>query len=393
MKLSTLRRTQTKPLPGITAVARVDRRTRNLAKRLGRGEIAVVDHMDMDRGAAVSLVEAGVVAVVNASPSVSGRFPCLGPRQLVDAGVLLIDNVGAQVISAVHDGMEIRVDGDTVYVGEEIVATGVRQDRGSVAAAMDAAKNGIASQLEALSANAVEHLRRERDLLLDGVGVPRLTTPVKGRQVLVVVRAFDYARDLASLKAYLRENSPVLIGVDGGADALIHAGHRPDVVVCDGADVSDAALRCGAEVIVKAGHDGRVTQGERIERLGVRHTTFETSCPAEDAALLLAHVNEASLIVTVGMPAGIEEFLDKGRSGMASSFLTRAAVGSHVADAKAVSQLYHNRIHGWLVFLLVLLSVAAVCAAIATTPVGQDWWEHLHGWALDGSDWARGAVT
>lgn len=393
MRLSTLRRIHTKPLPGVTAVARVDRRTRNLAKRVNRGEIAVVDHLDMDRAAAVALVEAGVVAVVNAAPSISGRFPCLGPRQLVDAGVVLLDDVGGRLLSAVHDGMQIRVDGNSVYVGDDIIGTGVRQDLESVAAAMEDAKDGIASQLEALSANAVEHLRQERDLLLDGVGVPRLATPIKGRQVMVVVRAFDYRRDLASLKAYIRENSPVLVGVDGGADALIGAGYRPDVVVCDGDEISEAALRCGAEIILKAGRDGRVSLGERIERLGVRHTTFRTSCPAEDAALLLAHVNAASLIVTVGMPAGIEEFLDKGRAGMASSFLTRAAVGSHVADAKAVSQLYTNRVRGWLVLLLVLLALATVCAAIATTPVGQDWWEQLRRWAVDGYGWARSAVT
>lgn len=392
MKISTLRRSHTKALPGITAVARADRRTRNLAKRLRPGEIAVVDHVDMDRAAAVALVEAGAVAVVNAAPSISGRYPNLGPRHLVDAGVVLLDDVGGQVLATVTDGTTVRIDGDHVYLGDELIATGTRQDRRSVAAAMETSKDGIASRLEALSANAVEQIRRERGLLLDGEGVPRLATVIDGRQVLVVVRAFDYRRDLASLKAYLRDNSPVLIGVDGGADALIAAGHRPDVVICDGDDISEAALRCGAEVILKAGHDGRVSQGERIERLGLRHRTFRTSCPAADAALLLAHVNGASLIVTVGMPAGLEEFLDTGPSSMASSFLTRATVGSHVADAKAVSKLYHTRVRGWLVFLAVLLALVAVGAAVATTPVGQDWWEQLRGWLGDGYDWARGLV-
>jgi len=393
MKLSTLRRSPAKATPGITAVARVDRRTWNLARRVNSGEIAVVDHIDMDRAAAVALVEAGGGAGVNAGAAIAGRYPNLGPRHLVDAGVVLLDDVGGQVLAAVHDGVQIRLDGDSVFLGDQLIGSGVRQDRRSVAAAMEASKDGIASRLEALSANAVEHLRQERDLLLDGVGVPRLATPIEGRQVLVVVKAFDYRRDLTSLKAYLRENSPVLVGVDGGADALIGAGHRPDVVICDGDDISEAALRCGAEVIVKAGHDGRVTHGERIERLGVRHTTFQTGCPAEDAALLLAHVNGASLIVTVGMPAGLEEFLDTGRSRMASSFLTRATVGSHVADAKAVSQLYRNRIRGWLVFLAVLVALVAVAAAIATTPVGQDWGDSLRGWLGGGYDWARGTVT
>jgi uncharacterized membrane-anchored protein len=393
MKLSTLRRSHSKAPAGITAVARVDRRTRNVAKRIRPGEIAVVDHVDMDRSAAVSLVEAGVVAVVNAAPSISGRYPNLGPRHLIESGVVLVDDVGGQVLSAVTDGAPIRVDANRVFVGDEQVATGTRQDGPSIAAAMETSRDGIASRLEALSANAVEQLRRERELLLNGVGVPRVSTPLFGRQVLVVVRAFDYRRDLACLRAYLRENSPVLIGVDGGADALIAAGHRPDIVICDGDDVSEAALRCGAEVILKAGHDGRVSQGERIERLGIRHTTFQTSCPASDAALLLAHVNGASLIVTAGMPAGLEEFLDTGRSSMASSFLTRATVGSRVADAKAVSQLYRNRIRGWLVFLAVILALVAVGAAIATTPVGQDWWGQASSWLRDSYDWARSRVT
>ncbi|MDX6298613.1 MAG: hypothetical protein QOI51_2470 [Nocardioidaceae bacterium] len=393
MKISTLRRSRSKSLPGITSVARVDRRTRNLAKRVNPGEIAVVDHIDMDRAAAVALAESGVVAVINVSPSISGRYPNLGPQHLVDSGIVLLDDVGGQVLATVRDGDLVRIDGSTVYLEDDAVATGVRQDRRSVQKAMEDSKNGIPSRLEALSANAVEHLRRERDLLLDGVGVPKLTTPMRDRQVLIVVRAFDYRRDIASLKPYLRENKPVLVGVDGGADALLEAGLRPDIIVCDGDDISEAALRCGAEVVVKAGHDGRVARGERIERLGVRHLTFQTGCPAEDAAMLLAHVNHASLIVTVGMPARLEELLDKGRSSMASSFLTRATVGSRVADAKAVSQLYHNRIRGWLVFLLVLVAIALVAAAVGTTPVGQDWWTQIHGWLFDGYDWARGQVT
>src|SRR6478609_9235935 len=166
MKLSTLRRSHTKAPTGITAVARVDRRTHNITKRLRPGEIAVVDHVDMDRAAAVALVEAGAVAVVNAAPSISGRYPNLGPRHLIDAGVVLVDDVGSQVLAAVDDGVTIRVDGDNVFLGTELIGSGTRQDSRSVAAAMESSKDGIASRLEALSANAVEQLRQERDLLL-----------------------------------------------------------------------------------------------------------------------------------------------------------------------------------------------------------------------------------
>lgn len=390
MKISTLRRSRTRSLPGITAIARVDRRTMSLAKRVSPGEIAVVDHLDMDRRAAVALAEAGVVAVVNAAPSISGRYPCLGPWHLIDAGIIVVDDVGGRLFAAVHDGMVIRIDGDTVYIGEEPIGTGVVQTSRSIAAAMDEARPGIPTQLEALSANAVEHLRREQELLLDGDGVPRLSTTLRGRQAVVVVREFDYRDELADLKRYMRENHPVLIGVDGGADALIAAGYRPDVIIGEGDDVSDAALGCGAEIVLKTGPDGRSAAGERIERLGLRHHVFQTACPSADAALLLAHAGGASLIVTVGSPRGLEELLDRGRSSTASSFLTRATVGSRIADARAVSQLYTNRIRGWLVFLLLLVAVAAVCASIATTPVGQDWWNQIWAWVQQAYDWARG---
>ena len=389
MRLATLRRSHTRPLPGITATARVDRRTRTLARRIGPGEIAVIDHVDLDRAAAVALVEAGVVAVVNASPSVSGRYPNLGPRHLVESGVVLVDDVGPSVLTAIHDGAVVRLDGETVYVDDQVVCSGVRQDRRSIDLSMQQSRSGIPSRLEALSANAVTQLRREEGLLLDGTGVPPLVTPLRNRHVLIVVRAFDYRRDLASLKTYLRENRPVLVGVEAGADALLEAGLSPDIIVCDGEDISDIALRCGAEVVVKADPDGQAATTERVDRLGVRHTTLATSCPAEDAALLLAHANGAALIVTVGMPTGLEELLDKGRSSMASAFLTRATVGSRVADARAVSQLYTNRIRGWLVFLLLLLAVTAVAASIATTPVGQDWADQLGSWLASTYDRAR----
>jgi uncharacterized membrane-anchored protein len=389
MKLSTLRRSRTKALPGVTGVARVDRRTMALARRAGDQTIAIVDHVDMDRAAAVALVDAGVRAVVNAAPSISGRYPNLGPQHLLAAGVLVVDNVGSGIMSAVTEGDLVRIDGSDVYLGEDLVGSGVRQDTRSVAESMAGAREGIPTQLQALSANAVQHLRTERDLLLDGDGAPVLRTALTGRQVLVVVRAFDYARDLARLKAYIRDRSPVLLGVDGGADALIAAGLTPDVIVTTGEEISDSALMCGAELIVRAGRDGRVAHGERIERLGLRHVIFVTDCPTADAALLLAHHGDPDLIVAVGAPSGLAEFLDIGRTAMASSFLTQAAVGARVADAKAVAQLYSSRLRGWLVFLLVLIALVAVGAAIATTPVGQDWWHDLRGWVDSGYDWVR----
>jgi uncharacterized membrane-anchored protein len=392
MKLSSLRRARVPAAHGTVGRARLDRRTRSLVKRLDPGDIAIIDHVDIDRASALALVEARVGAVVNVAPCVSGRYPNLGPEVLLEAGVPIVDNVDPEIFNEVDDGQLIRVSGGDVLIDDRVIARGVAQDGQSVSAALDSAKEGIATQLAAFSANATEHLRRERDLLLDGEGVPPTATAFADRQVLVVRRAFDYARDLASLKTYIAETSPVLVGVDAGADVLLEAGYRPALIVTDLEDVSDAALRCGAEIVVHTASGEQANGIERLERLGVSSSSFVTSGTTEDAALLLAHASGARLIVLAGSHASLAEFLDLGRSGMASSFLTRAAVGSSVVDARAVAQLYRNRIRGWVVFVLVVLAVALVAVAIATTPVGQDWLDQLRAWLHDAYTTAREKV-
>lgn len=389
MKLTSSRRSRLTDRAGITGTARLDRRTRNVAKRLRPGDIAVIDHVDIDRGAAIALVEAHVAGVVNLAPSISGRYPNLGPQELLAAGVALVDNVGQDAFTAINDGDTVRIEGDTVYKGDTAVACGIRQDDESVLAALEASKDGMASQLEAFSANVVEHLRRERDVLLDGHGVPTVATEIENRHVLIVLRAFNYRQDLAELQTYIRENSPVLLGVNAGADALLEAGYRPDLIVTEADEISDKALRCGAEVVAHVSRDGRLQGRERLERLGVNAATFAASGTAEDAALLLAHAHDASLIVVVGSHSSLIELLDKGRSGMASAFLTRASVGSRLVDAKAVAQIYQNRIRGWWVALVVVVALTVVAAAIATTPVGQLWWHAVQTWAATVYAWCR----
>jgi len=393
MKLSVLRRARVSGLPGITGVARVDRRTHGLARRARPGDIAIIDHLDIDRGAAEALVASGVAVVVNLAPSISGRYPNQGPGVLVDAGIVLIDQVDSDAFTQVGDGDLVRVDGDGLYVGERLVASGVLQTRESIEESLEASKGGMADQLEAFSVNAVEHLRREQALLLDGEGVPDVETSFEGRPVLVVSKAFDYRAEIAGLRTYIRENSPILVGVDAGADALLEAGYRPTLVVTGLTDISDSALRCGAEIVAHAGTDGRVSGVDRIERLGVTHVTFATAGTAEDAAILLAHVHHAALIVVAGSHTSLVEFLDRGRSGMASSFLTRAAVGPSVVDAKAVARLYRNRVSGWLVLALVVLGLAAVVAALATTPIGQEWWDDLRAWADGAYVWVKERIS
>ena len=382
MRIGTLRRPRPPGLPGVVGVARVDRRTKNLTKRLRPGDIAVIDHVDLDRVSAEALVRAGVGAVINVAPSISGRYPNPGPEILVEAGVPLVDDVGPEILGAVREGDQLQLLDGEIYVGERLVAKGVVQTGELIAAAMSAARAGLAAQIESFAGNTMEYLKRERDLLLDGVGVPDIKTKIEGRHVLVVVRGYNYREDLAMLRSYIREYRPLLMGVDGGADALLEAGYRPDIIVGDMDSVSDAALRSGAEIVLHAYRDGHAPGAQRVRDLGLPAVLFPAAGTSEDVALLLADDKGASLIVAVGTHFTLGEFLDKGRAGMASTFLTRLRVGSKLIDAKGVSRLYRPRISAAALLLLVLATLVTLAAALRLSPAGQvylslaaDWWE------------------
>ncbi|WP_460460044.1 putative cytokinetic ring protein SteA [Angustibacter peucedani] len=364
-------RTHQPSAKGVVGVARVDSRTKNLTKRLQPGDVAVIDHLDIDTVAAEALVARRPGAVVNAAQSTSGRYPNLGPEILLAAGVPLVDGVGREVMVAVAEGDRVRVHDDEVYLGDDLVAKGVRQTDESVAEAMEEARAGLAVQLEAFAANTMEFLRKERELLLDGVGVPDITTELDGRHVLVVVRGYHYKQDLQTLRHYVREYKPIIIGVDGGADAVLDAGLPLHLIVGDMDSVSDKALASGAEIVVHAYRDGRAPGAERVEALGVTPVVFPATGTSEDVAMLLADDKGAELIVAVGTHATLVEFLDKGRAGMASTFLTRLRVGGKLIDAKGVSRLYRSRISTWQVVLLLVCGLLALFVAMSVTPAGQ----------------------
>jgi uncharacterized membrane-anchored protein len=384
MRLPTFRRSRSAEPGIVSGTVRMDRRTKRLVGRLRPGDIAAIDHVDLDRVAADALVNAGVSAVLNAKPSISGRYPNLGPEVLVRAGIPLVDDLGEELFQLLREGDRVRVDTDTVCLDQEPVARGTRQEPDRVAAAMAAAREGLSVQLEAFVANTMEYLKQERELLLDGVGVPDIDTDIAGRHCLIVVRGYDYQADLDVLRPYIREFKPVLIGVDGGADALVEAGYTPDVIIGDMDSVSDDVLRCGAEVIVHAYPDGRAPGLARVNRLGVAAQVFPAAATSEDLAMLLADDRGAALLVAVGTHATLVEFLDKGRSGMASTFLTRLKMGGKLVDAKGVSRLYRQGIPGSSLLLLILAAIAAMASAVAVSTAGRafvglaaEWWDNL----------------
>jgi uncharacterized membrane-anchored protein len=371
VRLATLRRSRQPQLPGVTGVARLDRRTKNLTKRLKPGDIAVIDHVDIDRVSAEAIVACGAGAVLNLAPSISGRYPNLGPEILLTAGVPLVDAVDGALWERIREGDVIRVHDGVVFRGETEVAKGTEQTAEIVRAEMAEARAGMATQLEAFAANTMDYIRRERDLLFDGIGVPEIRTPIDGRHALIVVRGYHYKTDLQALRPYIREYRPVLIGVDGGADALLDEGYKPDLVVGDMDSVSERALRQAKEIVVHAYADGRAPGLARVEELGLTAVVFPAAGTSEDVAMLLADEKGATLIVAVGTHATLVEFLDKGRSGMASTFLTRLRVGSKLVDAKGVSRLYRSRINGWSLLVLVVGALIAMAAALSISPAGS----------------------
>ena len=395
MRLALRRRTDT-ALPGVVGVARVDRRADALLPRLRRGDIAVLDQVDLDRATADALVAAEVAGVVNAGPCISGRYPTLGPEILVNAGLPVLDGVGPDVFRAVKDGMKLRLDGDTLYAGTgedaAVLAEGRPQTIETVAASLMEAKAGLSTQLEAFAADTMEYMKRERTLLLDGVGVPEIDTRIEGRHVLVVARGYDYREDLISLRHYIREFKPVLIGVDGGAEALVEAGYRPDLIVGDLQTVSDEVLRGGAEVVVRADPDGRAPALERVQDVGVSAVAFPSAGRSEDVALLLADAHGAELVVTVGMHATLLEFLDRGLSGTASTFLVRLKLGGTLVDAKAASRLHRSRISAGALLLLVFVTLVAVGVILALAADGRAWTAMAAGWWDDAYGWVKGLV-
>ncbi|OFJ62387.1 putative cytokinetic ring protein SteA [Actinomyces sp. HMSC075B09] len=376
-------------LPGEGLRVRVDERTKKLARRLEEGEIAVIDHEDIDRVAAESLVAAKPVAVLNAAKSTTGRYPNLGPSILLESGIILIDDLGPDIMT-LHEGQAVSIDGDSVFAGDKLVAQGIRQTTETNEQAMALARDGMSSQIEAFAANTMEYLARERDLLLNAVGIPDVKTKFKGRHMLVVVRGYHYKEDLALLKAYIRDYRPVLVGVDGGADAILESGFKPDMIIGDMDSVSDKALTCGAEIVVHAYRDGRAPGLERVERVGVEHVVFPATGTSEDAAMLLGDAKGASLIVTLGTHTTLVEFLDKGRSGMASTFFTRLVVGPKLVDAKGVSRIYRTRISSFQLFMLSAAGILALIVALAVTPAGQTFLQIMAVYFSDVVDVLRG---
>jgi uncharacterized membrane-anchored protein len=385
-----LRRRKARPV-ATRGIARVDRRTKDLVRRIAPGEIAVIDHRDIDRVAAESLVAAGVGAVVNAGDSISGRYPNGGPIRIVQAGIPLLDAVGFDVMDAVREGDLVEIRDNALWRGGEKLAAGEVLELDEIEHRMEEARLTIGTELRSFAQNTLEYVEKEAELTFEPLTLPRLRTKIRGRHALVVVRGHDYKHDLKTLRAYMREYNPVLIAVDGGADALLEVGRKPDIIIGDFDSLSPRAMHCGAELIHHVHPDGRDPGRDQLVDAGVHYEVFVTEGMSEDAAMLLAYEAGAALIVAVGTHATMVEFLDKGRRGMASTFLTRLRLGPVLVDAKGVSRLYEGRVRRRDMFWLIGAALAAMGAMVVASHslrvfLDGFWfmfdraWSHVSGW-------------
>ena len=359
-------------VPEAAGIARLGKRTKHLVKRLRPGDVAIVDHRDLDRVSAEDLVACGVAAVVNVAPSASERYPNMGPLLLVQAGVQLVDAPGADLFERLSDGDPVVVRGGEVWRREELVAVGELQELERVQEQTEQRRREIGEALEAFAANTVQYMLDERDLLAGRIALPRFATDFRDRPALIVVRGVDHRRDLKALRPYIADVRPVLVGVDGGADALCEAGYKPDMIVGDMDSASEPALRSGAELVVHAYPDGRAPGRELLERLGLAYQTVPAPGTSQDIAMLIAAEKGAQLLVSVGSHFNLVEFLDKNRRGMASTFLTRLRVGEILVDAKGVSRLYRPRPGLAPILLLALTGLVALVAVVLATPALHD---------------------
>jgi uncharacterized membrane-anchored protein len=376
---------------GVVGTVRFVRRDKDFSA-LRAGEIALVDLPDLDAQQAQRLIEQRVQAVLNVAPSSSGRVPNVGPRMLSQAGIVLVDVTSPDARARLKSGEAIRLEDGSVYRDEVLVVSGVELDEHRTATDLKSASDDLATRLDSLATNAADHIHREHGLLLAGADVPQVRTKLRGRAVVVVSRAFDDAADLKSLRRYIGDNDPVLIGAGAGADVILKAGHKPGIVIGRLDNISDAAIKAAGEVVVTTS-SGTVDRPERLERHGKEIVTFVSSGSDDDLAIILADTNDAAVIVHVGGPASLAQFLERPPSDAARMFVARLRAGAKIVDARSVRHFTAQRFPLWPLLLLLVAGIVAVAVAVGVTPVGQEWFDSIGDRLSDLRSWIEGLTT
>ena len=341
-----------------------DRKTKNLIKRLKPGDIALIAHKDLDEIAANSLVESKIKCIINTEETISGKYPNQGPSILLEANIPIYEASNKEIIDLVEEGEIIEIDGDKIIYKGEIISNCQLLNDEKISSLLDIGYDNIEKELDKFIENTLEYAKKEKGLVTGKVPIPKVKTKICNRHVLVVVRGKDYKRDLQAIQSYINEVNPVMIGVDGGGDALLEFGYTPDIVIGDMDSISDRCLKISKEIVVHAYTNGKAPGLDRVKKLGLNAVIFPSPGTSEDIALLLAYANNADLIVAVGTHNNMIDFLEKGRSGMASTFLVRLKVGSRLVDAKGVNKLYRSHLK---LKYVVGLALAALIPIIVIT--------------------------
>lgn len=357
----------------IEGIVGKDKKTKKLAKRIKAGEIALIKHKDIDEVAANSLVEAKIKLVINADPSISGRYPNKGPEILVKNGILIVDNIGEEAFNSIEEGDQIVVEKNKIKKNKQLIGEGELLDKNAVDEKLKIAYENLEVELDRFIDNTIDYAKKEKGFILGDVKIPKMSTDYFKKHVLVVVRGHNYKEDLSALISYIEEMKPVLVGVDGGADALMEFGYKPDVIVGDMDSVSDEALKTASEIVVHAYTDGRAPGLKRVEDLGLKAVIFPAPGTSEDIAMLAAYEYKAELIVALGAHSNMIDFLEKGRPGMASTFLVRLKIGTKLIDAKGVSLLYKSKIKIKYIIALIMTALFPILAIMTLSPRGQNY--------------------
>ena len=362
----------------IKGLARLDKRTKNLAKRIKKGEIAIINHKDIDSTAALMLVEAGVSTVINVAKSSSGRYPNLGPLKLVNNNIYLIDNVGEIFFERVNELDSLKIIDEKIFLNDELIGEGIVLSKELVYKELDIAGSNFGTELESFVKNTLSYISKEKNIILKPSELPDLDTKITNKHCLVVIRGENYKEDLKAIRSYIYDVKPILIGVDGGADALVELGFTPDIIVGDMDSVSDNALKQAKEIVVHAYNNGKAPGYERIENLGLKSFICPITGTSEDLAFLIAYEKGSSLITAVGTHSDMIDFLDKGRNGMSSTFLTRLKIGHRFVDAKGVSKLYRHTPSANYLGFIVIAAVLLLIAIIAVMPNSLDYMQEIY---------------
>ncbi|MFS1512238.1 putative cytokinetic ring protein SteA [Chengkuizengella sp. SCS-71B] len=327
------------PLQG---TVQVDKITKHLLMTIKPKQIAVIKHQNIDEIAARDIVRSKVKVVINADETMTGSYPTKGPLILLNAGIPILE-IAKDFFKLFSNGQMVKIHSSHIYVGKnQIPFVMFTEDKYKHLIKISYKKLPV--NLNSFIDNTLQYAQKEKDFVVQSLEIPKLKTILTNKPVVIVVRGKDYRNDLLAIKDFVEDINPVLIGVDGGADALLEHGYHPHLVIGDMDSISNHALLAGSELIVHAYPNGDAPGLKRIQSLGLEAKKISAAGTSEDIAMLLAYEKKAEMIITLGAHSHMIDFLEKGRKGMASTLLVRMKIGDKLIDAKGVSKLYQRKV-------------------------------------------------